>query len=184
MQTVTLKKTFHKGDFNSGASLFKISCWYLISVLLFQSGIIPFSTMLVGLLRLFGARIGKDVRIKPGIFIRYPWKLIVGDHCWLADCYIDNLDFVNLGNHVCISQQAMLITGNHDYDSPHFKLCCQPIVVEEGVWVCARAVVCPGTTLFSHAILCAGAVAQTNLHSYSIYQGNPAICIRKRKFKP
>lgn len=183
MQTVVLRKAFNKKKFKSGASVFKLGCWYLTSLCLFRSGLIPFSTILVNLLRLFGAKIGKDVRIKPCIFIRYPWKLIVGDHCWLADCYIDNLDFVQLGQHVCISQQAMLITGNHDYNSRNFDLLNGSIHLENGVWICARAVVCPGTTIFSHAILCAGAVAQTNLRAYSIYKGNPAICVSKRNIR-
>lgn len=184
MQTVILKKKFNKGDFKAGASVLKIGCWYLISLCFFRSGLMPFSIVLVSLLRLFGAKIGKDVRIKPGIFIRYPWKLLLGNHCWLADCYIDNLDFVSLGDHVCISQQAMLLTGNHDYNSKDFDLRTGPINLKDGVWVCARAIVCPGLTLFSHAVLCSGAVAQKDLRAYAIYQGNPAICVKKRNIKP
>lgn len=184
MQSVNLKKAFNKTGFNTGASIFKLGCWYLTSLIFFRSGLMPFSIILVSLLRLFGAKIGKDVRIKPSIFIRYPWKLVIGDHCWLADCYLDNLDFVTLGKHVCISQQAMLLTGNHDYNSIDFELCCSTINLEDGTWIGARAIVCPGTTSFSHAVLCAGAVAQTNLDAYFIYQGNPAVSVRKRNIRP
>ena len=80
----------------------------------------PISSVLVFLLRLFGARIGKQVRIKPGIHVKYPWKLIIGDFSWLADCYIENLDLVTIGENCCISQQAMLMTGNHNYNKTSF----------------------------------------------------------------
>lgn len=181
MKTVILQKSFNKGDFELKASWFKLISWYLTSLALFRSGLLTSSTVLVGILRLYGARIGKDVRIKPGIFIRYPWKLEVGNNSWLADCYIDNLEPVNIGKHVCISQQAMLMTGNHNYKKQNFELCCKPIRIEDGVWIAARAIVCPGVTLYSHAVLCVGGVAQTNLTSFLIYQGNPAVPIRQRK---
>lgn len=181
MKTVILQKSFNKGDFELKASWLKLISWYLISLVLFRSGLLPFSNIMVGILRLYGARIGKDVRIKPGIFIRYPWKLELGNNSWLADCYIDNLEGVHIGQHVCISQQAMLMTGNHNYKKRNFELCAKPIRIEDGVWIAARAIVCPGLTLYSHAVLCAGGVAQTDLASFLIYQGNPAMPIKQRQ---
>ncbi|GGE44480.1 hypothetical protein GCM10011413_08270 [Pedobacter psychrotolerans] len=138
--------------------------------------------MLVFFLRAFGAKIGKDVRIKPGIQIKYPWKLEVGDYSWLADCYIENLDWVKIGNHCCISQQAMLMTGNHNYKKISFDLMTSPIILEDGAWVGARASVCPGVKFYTHSILSMGSVAIGDLAAYSIYQGNPAVKIRDRIF--
>lgn len=175
-----LKKAFDKGGFDSDGSLLKIMCWYLVSLLFFRSGLVPFSNMLVLILRIFGAKIGSDVRIKPCIYIRYPWKLVVGNYSWLADCYIDNLDQVIIGENVCVSQQAMLLTGNHNYKSSAFSLLTSPIVLEEGVWIAAGATVCPGITAASHSVLGPGAVAFTDLEAYSIYRGNPALKIRAR----
>jgi putative colanic acid biosynthesis acetyltransferase WcaF len=182
MEHTTLTKNFNKKEFRIGASVAKVYCWYLVSVLCFRSGLIPFSTILVLILRLFGADIGKDVRIKPGIHIRYPWKLRLGDHSWLADCYIENLDLVIIGRHVCISQQAMLMTGNHDYKSRTFDLMTQPIVIEDGVWIGAKSLVAPGVRVASHAVLTAGSTAVRNLDAYVIYQGNPAMRLRPRVF--
>lgn len=175
-----LTKEFDKGNFDVGASRLKQYTWYFVSQTCFRSGLIPFSTMLVGILRLFGANIGEDVRIKPGIYIRYPWKLVLGDHTWLADCYIDNLDFVKIGKNVCVSQQAMLMTGNHDYRSSTFNLITRPIILEEGVWIGARALLTPGVHARSHAVLTAGSTAVKNLNAYTIYQGNPATEVRAR----
>ena len=182
MGHTTLTKNFDKKAFRTGAPAAKVYCWYLIDVICFKSGLIPFSTILVGILRLFGAHIGKDVRIKPGIHIRYPWKLRLGDHSWLADCYIDNLDMVIIGKHVCISQQAMLMTGNHDYKSRTFDLMTKPIIIEDGVWIGAKSLVAPGVRVATHAVLTAGSTAVRNLDAYVIYQGNPALRQRTRIF--
>ncbi len=178
-----LKKNFNKKDFETGASLFKTSCWYFISSIAFTSRLIPFSNILVMLLRAFGAEIGKEVRIKPGIYIKYPWKLTIGDFSWLADCYIENLDQVTIGKNVCISQKAIILTGNHDYKSENFDLITKPIKLEDGVWVGANATICPGITASSHSIILVGSVLTENTIPYHIYRGNPAVAIRRRVMK-
>ncbi|KLT66646.1 WcaF family extracellular polysaccharide biosynthesis acetyltransferase [Pedobacter sp. BMA] len=180
MQKTQLQKNFNTGSYQIGASGLKQFLWYFTDVFFFRSGIIPVSSILVFLLRLFGARIGKDVRIKPGIHIKYPWKLSVGDYCWLADCYIENLDWVSIGTNCCISQQAILMTGNHNYSKTSFDLITKPIVLEDGVWVGAAAKVCPGLTLYSHSVLTMGSTATTNLDAYGIYQGHPAVKVKDR----
>ena len=175
-----LYKNFNTGDFKIGASILKQFLWYFTDVFFFKTKLVPVNGILIFLLRLFGAKIGKEVRIKPGIHIKYPWKLIIGDYSWLADCYIENLDLVNIGPNCCISQQAVLITGNHSYNKSTFNLLTSPIILEEGVWIGASAKVCPGITLHSHAVLTMGSVATKNLENYSIYQGNPAMKVKER----
>ncbi len=176
-----LKKAFDKKEFKIGASYLKLICWYFTSLLFFRSGLIPFSNVLVFILRLFGAKIGNDVRIKPHINIKYPWKLKIGNHAWLADCYIENLDQVVIGNNVCLSQQCMLLTGNHNYKLQTFDLITRPIILNDGVWICARAIVCPGVTAQSNSVLTTGSVATKNLLSHFIYTGIPAVKSKIRK---
>jgi len=183
MNETKLTKAFNTTGFKIGASKPKIIAWYFTNLLLFKSGIIPFSTILVVILKLFGAKIGKDVRIKPSVNIKYPWKLKLGDHCWLADCYIDNLVEVRLGKNVCISQKAMLLTGNHNYSLTTFDLMTGQIVIEDGAWICAKAIVCPGITVKSHAVLRVASVATKDLESYTVYQGNPAVKVKKRSIE-
>lgn len=134
------------------------------------------------LLRQFGARIGPNVVIKPDVNIKFPWLLEVGANTWIGEgVWIDNLVTVKIGANVCLSQGALLLCGNHDYSSPRFTLMTRPITLEDGVWIGARAVVCPGVTARSHAVLAVGSVASRELDAYSIYQGNPALKIRDRK---
>lgn len=184
MLKTRLKKDFDKKDFNPGASTLKLLLWYFTSVIFIRSGIIPFSSLIVFILKSFGAKIGKDVRIKPGIYVHYPWKLQIGDHAWLAECRIENLAVVNIGDNVCVSQKAMLLTGNHNYKSVNFDLITKPIILEDGAWIGANATVCPGITVKSHAVLTVGSIATKDLEPYSIYQGNPAVKVKDRVINP
>ena len=180
MLQTQLHKGFNTGDFQIGASKPTQFLWYYVDVFFFKTRLIPVSAILVMLLRLFGAKIGKEVRIKPGVHIKYPWKLEVGDYSWLADCYIENLDWIRIGKNCCISQQAILISGNHDYKRREFSLITKPIILEDGVWIGASCKVSPWLILHSHSVLALGSVATKDLESYSIYQGNPAVKIRER----
>ena len=75
----------------------------------------PFMTLKVRLLKMFGAKIGKGLVIKNNVIIKQPWYLTIGDDCWIGEnVWIDNIDKVSIGSDVCISQGAMLLTGNHD----------------------------------------------------------------------
>lgn len=182
MNKTNLKKKFDTNNYHSQGSWLKRHVWYFISTFFFRSGFIPYSAVLVFLLRSFGAKIGKDVRIKPYVNVKYPWKLIVGDHTWIGEhCAIENLVLVTLGKNVCLSQYSMLLTGNHNYKRTSFDLITAPIVIEEGVWISAKAVVCPGVRACSHSILTVGSIATKNMDPYSIYSGNPAIKKRMRE---
>jgi len=134
------------------------------------------------LLRIFGAKIGKAVNIKPKVNIKYPWLLKIGDHSWIGEgVWIDNLGRVKIGSNVCISQGAMLLTGNHNYKKSTFDLQVEEIVLEDGVWIGAKSIVGPGVTCKSHAVLAINSVATSDLDAYGIYQGTPAKFMRKRK---
>lgn len=181
MKQTQLRKAFDKKDFDAGASTLKIVAWYYVSTLFFRSGLIPFSSVLVFLLKLFGCKAGKDLRIKPFVNIKYPWRLTIGDHAWIGEgCTIENLAQVTLGNNVCLSQRSMLVTGNHDYKKTTFDLIVKPIIIEDGAWVGANAIVCPGVVVATHAVLTVGAVAHNNIDPYAVYKGNPAMKTRDR----
>ncbi len=164
-----------------GGALWKRLCWYVVSRLFLKTSVLYPYGLKVLLLRVFGAKIGKKAVIKPGVHIKYPWFLELGDHVWIGEnVWIDNLTKVSIASHVCISQGAMLLTGNHNYKKSSFDLILGPITLEEGVWIGAQSVVCPGVTCQSHSVLTVGSVATKNLLPAIIYQGNPAIAQKSR----
>ncbi|MBI3441916.1 MAG: colanic acid biosynthesis acetyltransferase WcaF, partial [Proteobacteria bacterium] len=85
--------------YDPGAGRLKRSLWYVVNAMLFHSWLFPGSAFKCTVLRLFGASVGKDVRIKPRVNIKYPWYLIVGDNVWIGEgVWIDNLTWVKLGS--------------------------------------------------------------------------------------
>lgn len=167
--------------YNTGAGSIKRFLWYFTNVAFLMSPFIPFSGIKVFLLKIYGARIGKGVVIKPSVNIKYPWKLEIGDYSWIGEeVWIDNLDFVKIGSNCCISQGALLLCGNHNYSKSTFDLMISPITLEDGVWIGAKSTVTGGVTCHSHSVLSAGSITSKDLNAYSIYKSHQLVEVKKR----
>lgn len=168
--------------YSSGRSRFVEALWFFLGLPILRCRLLPFSFPRSWVLRLFGAKVGYKVVLKPGFRVKYPWLLSLGTHSWIGeDVWIDNLVLVTIGANVCISQGTYLCTGNHDWSDPAFGLRVKPIVFEDGSWVGARAVICPGVTIETCGIAVAGSVVTNNIPPYEIHAGNPARLLRRRE---
>jgi putative colanic acid biosynthesis acetyltransferase WcaF len=168
--------------YSPGAGAVKRLLWYAVNSLVFNTALFPVYACKRWLLRVFGARIGVGVIIKPHVNIKYAWRLSIGDHSWVGEgAWLDNLADISIGSNVCVSQGAYLLTGNHDYKSTEFTLITKPIVLRDGVWVGARAIVCPGVEMARNSILTAGSVLTAATESNGIYTGNPAQRVKARQ---
>lgn len=157
------------------------AAWYLCKCVFFLSALPWPSSWKCRLLRLFGAKVGQGVVIKPRINIHLPWKLRIGDHSWIGEeVFILNLEPVEIGSHCCISQQAFLCTGNHDFRDPSFSYRSLPIIVQDGAWIGARCFVAPGVTVGTEAVVSAGSLVTGNLPPAMICAGNPCRALRPR----
>jgi putative colanic acid biosynthesis acetyltransferase WcaF len=186
LELVTVKlATFQTRDYNPGRSMVVRALWFLVGLPILQCSVNPLSGVKRILLRLFGAKVGEAVIIKPGVKIKNPWLLTIGRNCWIGeDCWIDNLVPVTLGEDVCISQGAYLCTGNHDWSDPSFGYRLAPITLHDGCWVGARTFVGPGVTLGSGAVLTAGSTAYRSIPDWEIHSGCPAAFVKMRYLRP
>jgi putative colanic acid biosynthesis acetyltransferase WcaF len=175
---------YNNDSYHPGRSGFWQIGWFLLGLPVLRSAVVPFSGARVRLLRMFGARIGDGVVIKPGVRVKYPWRLTIGDDCWIGeDCWIDNVADVGIGADVCLSQSSYLCTGNHDWTDPAFALTAREIVIEDGAWIGAKAIVCPGVSVREGAVVGAGAVAKRSVPAFEIHAGNPAEFVRYRQLR-
>lgn len=171
----------YEKSYSPGVSVFRLLAWYYINIFFFKSDLFPFNKLKIILLRTFGAKVESNVVIKPNANIKYPWNLSIGENTWIGEnVWIDNLGKVEIGRNCCISQGALILCGNHNYLKSTFDLIVGDIILEDGVWIGAKSVVCPGVKCCSHSVLCVNSVATKDLESFGIYQGNPANFIRKR----
>jgi len=174
------KSKYDNSWYRPGSRL-KILIWFYVNAVFIKSSLIFSSRIKVLVLRAFGAKIGANVTIKPGVSVKYPWKLIVEDYVGIGEnVWIDNLAFVKIGRQTTISQGALLLTGSHDHSKSTFDLIVGDIVIEDGVWIGANAMVCQNVTCKSHSMLAAGSLAITDLNAYQIYGGSPAKIIKER----
>ena len=125
------------------------------------------------ILILFGAKLGKSIRLSPGIKIKMPWRLYIGDYSWIGeDVWIDNLSLVRIGNNVCVSQGVYFCTGNHNFKKDNFNLICEPINVESESWIGSKAIIGPGNTIGQGSVIKMGLVINEDLPPQSIFTKN------------
>jgi putative colanic acid biosynthesis acetyltransferase WcaF len=133
------------------------------------------------MLRLFGAKVGRHVRIHPTVRIAVPWNLSISDAASVGDhAILYSLGPISLGPSASVSQYAHLCAGTHDFRRRDLPLLKPPIVVAEGAWICAEAFVGPGVTVGAYAIVGARAVVTRNVDAWTILQGNPARVVGRR----
>ncbi|MEY2937527.1 MAG: colanic acid biosynthesis acetyltransferase WcaF [Bacteroidota bacterium] len=160
----------------------KRALWFFFNPLLVNN-FLPFSGLRVAALKLFGARIGTGCVIRPGVNIKHPWLLEIGDHTWIGEnVWIDNLVTVKIGSHVCISQGASIITGNHRWDKIHFDLTLHPIHIADGAWIGAFSKLLPGARLGEQSVVTGGAIVHQSIPAQQIWGGNPCVFLKDRHF--
>ena len=94
----------------------------------------------------------------------WPWKLSIADHSWLGEgLRVINLETIEIGANVCISQGVMLCSGSHDYRKVSFPYRNRPIRIRDGSWIAARAMVLPGVTVGAGAVIAAGEVVRSDV---------------------
>lgn len=123
----------------------------------------------VKVLRMFGAEIGDGVLIRHGVRIHWPWKLSVGDNCWIGEsAWILNLEPISLASNVCVSQGVLLCSGSHQRMSPTFEFDNGEIEIKDRVWVGARAVVLRGVVLGERCVVGANVVVAKDLEAGAV----------------
>lgn len=176
---------FDNRRYSPGRPVIVLAVWFFCGLPMLRSSLIPSSVLRRCLLRLFGAAIGCGVVIKPGVRVKYPWLLSVGDNSWIGeDVWIDNLARVVIGHDACISQGAYLCTGNHDWSDPAFGLVVKPISIRDGSWIGAKSVICPGVTVGECSVTTAGSTVSSDVPPFEVHAGNPARFVRIRKVRP
>lgn len=178
--SVDLART-HAGGYRPGRPYFVRAAWLVVEALVFSNPVVVSYRAKRSILRWFGADVADNVLIKPGVKVKYPWRLSIGENSWIGErVWIDNMEDVSLGANVVVSQGTCIVTGNHDWADPGMPLSPQPTRVEDGAWIGAFARVGPGLTIGARSIVALGSVALSDTEPDGIYKGNPATRVGTR----
>jgi putative colanic acid biosynthesis acetyltransferase WcaF len=176
--------TFDNSWYKAGRSKAVVAMWFFFGLPIIRSSINPSSSLRRFLLRLFGADVAPGVVIKPGVRVKYPWRLVIGANSWIGeDCWIDNLDQVTIGRNACLSQGAYLCTGNHDWSDSAFGLMTKPITIGDGAWIGAMSVIGPGVVLGECAVALVGSVVTSSIPPFEMHAGAPSRLTKTRRFR-
>ncbi len=175
---------FDNSWYRAGRGTLVRTAWFLVSMAFFRTAFPWPSRLKAVILRGFGARVGRGVVLRHRLNIKYPWHLEIGDHAWVGEgVWLDSLTTIHIGSHACLSQGAMVETGNHDWSDPAFGLQVGEVSIGTGAWVAARALLLPGSRLGDASVLTAGSVLAGEAVPFGIYQGNPARRIKERELR-
>ena len=173
--------SFHKSPFGNGHKCLRV-IWALAWLLLFRPSPRPLHAWRRLLLRLFGARIGRNVRIDASCRVFVPWNLEVGDWCVIGPgTDLHTVGKIVIGQHTMVSQYCHLCAGTHDPRRANLPLLAQNIAIGQSVWICAGAFVGPGVAVGEGAVVGARAVAFQEVKPWSVVMGNPCKAVFPRR---
>jgi putative colanic acid biosynthesis acetyltransferase WcaF len=164
-----------------GRSSLVVLMWWFIQGTVFRYSLHNMYRWRNFLLRLFGAEIGKDVRIRPSAKFTYPWKVSIGDYSWIGDnVQFYSLDKICVGTNCVISQESYLCTGSHDIKDPFFGLITKSIRIKDGAWVASDVFVYPGVTINQMGVAAARSTVTRDIPANEVHVGSPAKYLKKR----
>jgi maltose O-acetyltransferase len=130
--------------------------------------------------------IGVGTRISTGVRLLYPQGITLGDNVGIArDVTLDGRGGVEIGGDTIIGFESVILTATHiakDKDIPISKqgMFRAPVKIGKNVWIGARVIVLPGTTIEDGAIIAANSVVDKDVPANTVHGGVPAHFIRER----
>ncbi|WP_342075679.1 DapH/DapD/GlmU-related protein [Yoonia sp. SS1-5] len=125
--------------------------------------------------RLLGARIGSNVKIRPGVLIKGAKNISIGNNCYIGEgtTLVGYDATITIGNDVAIAENVYISARNHRFRDPSRLIREQgykgaDVRVGDNVWLAHGATILAGTVLEPGTVVGAGAVAEKAL-------GRPAI---------
>ncbi|MEM7579411.1 MAG: hormogonium polysaccharide biosynthesis acetyltransferase HpsU [Mastigocoleus sp.] len=165
---------YNQSWYDRGRPSWFVLLWWFVQAFTFPLTLHHMSSIRCKILRLFGARIGKDVLIRPTARFTYPWRISIGDNSWVGDdVVLYSLDQINIGNNCVVSQKSYLCTGTHDIRDRAFGLKTAPINIEDGAWVASDCFVSPGVKIGANAVVGARSSVLTDIPNAKVSWGTP-----------
>ena len=90
------------------------------------------------------------------------------------DAILDARGGLRIGSDVNFSTGVHVWTAQHDWRDPGFVTVRLPVVIEDNVWVSARATILPGVTIGRGAVVAAHAVVTRDVPAGAVMAGIPA----------
>jgi len=143
-----------------------------------------FSKIRVSLMRRFLNKCGNDVKVSSQVWFGDGRDVELDDFIHINErCRLRN---VKIGSYVLLAPEVIVLNLGHITTSLEIPMLLQgarsypQTIIENDVWIGARAIIMPGVHIGRGAIVAAGAVVTKDIEPYDVVGGNPAKLIKKR----
>lgn len=165
-----------------GKNAFMVQLWWIVQGVFFKNSPQFMYGFRNFLLKLFGAKIGKNVIIRPSVKITYPWKVAIGDYSWIGDeVTLYSLGNIEIGNHTVISQKSYICAASHDYLKTDFPIFSKKVTIGDQSWLATDVFVAPGVTIGKGTVVGSRSSVYQDLPPNTICMGTPAK-VKKLRF--
>ena len=172
----------YRYNLDRGRSKSFILLYELLDTLLIKWTPKPFNGWRNMLYRVFGAKIGKNVRIDPHAKLLYPWNIEIGNNVWIGyGCDLYSVNKIILGNDVALAHNIFLATAAHDITKEEFPTISAPIIIEDEVWISSGVFIQQGVTIHKGAVIAACSLVTKDIPEGMVAMGHPAKPIKNRK---
>lgn len=157
---------------------------YFLDLLLFVLGIVtylPSHHLRRFFFRLAGLHMGRGSTLHVGCRFYLPSGITLGEGTIIGDrCFLDGRAPLRIGSHVDIASQVLIYNSEHDLDSPDFHATLNPVDIGDYVFIGPRAIILPGVSIGTGAVIAAGAVVTKSVPDFAVMGGIPAKVIGQR----
>lgn len=139
------------------------------------------------ILKLCGANVAPNAKIRPSAQIDRPWNLSLGALAIIGDkAEINATEPITIGDRCVVSQLTILTTDIVEPDQTGTpdpaKRRRGPITIEDDAWVATETLVLPGATVRAGTVVGARGLIEGELPGWSVCVGQPARRIKDRAF--
>jgi acetyltransferase-like isoleucine patch superfamily enzyme len=136
-------------------------------------------------------KVDDSLDIRYGCVVVAPSKISIGKNFIIrpnVHIYADSADMhpsVMIGDNVMFGPGVQLHVNNHVFDSRFLPISEQgyvekgPIVIKEGAWIGANAILLSGVSIGKNAVVAAGAVVVLDVPDYTVVGGVPARILKQ-----
>ena len=155
------------------------TCWTIFCVWTPR----PLNRWRVLWLKIFGAKIIGRPFVHQRARFHSPWNIELQNGSAVGDrANLYSLDKIIIGERSVVAQESYLCTGTHEFeDLEYFSLLTDKIIIEDDVFIGARAFILKGITVKQGAIVGSCSVVTKDVPEWSVSVGNPCRVIKGRR---
>lgn len=106
----------------------------------------------------------------------------IGDRCFInAGAMVTARESVTIGSDVALAYDAF-VTDSDDHGLEGGPTRTEPVTIEDGAWIGARAIVLPGVTVGRRSVVAAGAIVTRDVPADTLVAGQPSREVRKLNY--